>query len=320
MNNFKPKLKIYVLLRSLFFSTLNSIAKIFLEIFVFDKKIRRILKGNLAKLYLKKYIKQADKIYLKQSLDKKIEQTNQKPKIIWQFWEQGFDNAPNIVKACVDSVEKHKNGCEHILLDMNNLKNYIQIPDYIYKLKEKGIIKSAHFSDIVRTYLLSDIGGTWVDSTVFFSNDLAQHIINSDLFIFQNYLKIDLDNLNMASYFISAKPHHIILEKAKILFNLYWIENNFLNNYFMFLHAFTMLSQSTKESKEELQKIPFFNFIPVQHFQKELLNQYSKERWEQIKSISSIHKLSYKDYVLSKHKKIEIEGTFLEKLIKGELD
>ena len=45
-----------MLIKSLFWQIINSIIKICLEIFVFDRKIRRILKGNWAKFYLRKYV------------------------------------------------------------------------------------------------------------------------------------------------------------------------------------------------------------------------------------------------------------------------
>lgn len=300
--------------RTIVFSSINSICKIFLEIFIFDKQIRRILKGKLVKIYLKKYVKDALKI----NIEKNEKKHNDKI-IIWQYWEQGMENAPDIVKACVRSVEKYKNGHEHIILDRNSIKKYTDIPEYIWDLNKKGIIKSAHMSDIIRTNLLIKHGGVWIDATVLLTDDLANYITDADLFVFQNDLKIDLDGLNMASYFIASKPHNKVLERTQGLLNKYWKENRFLNNYFMFLHAFTLVSQANKEMKEEFLKIPFFSFIPVQMFQEEVLNKFDENRWEQIKKISSVHKLSYKTNVLSKNKKMKIEGTFYEKLINGEL-
>ena len=207
----------FKILRTIIFSSLNSIAKIFLEVFVFDKQIRRILKGKLAKSYLKKYVKKACNIQIASENKEQEKET-----IIWQFWEQGYKNAPDLVLACCDSVEKFKNGNKHILLDYNSIKDYVEIPDLIYELKEKGTIKSAHFSDILRTYLLAQHGGVWVDSTVLFTDNLAKFITNADLFVFQNDLRIDLDGLNMASYFIASKPNNEILERAKYLLNNYW--------------------------------------------------------------------------------------------------
>lgn len=310
----KLMINIRQIISILVFKPINSICKCFLEGFVWDKQIRTILKGKLAKIYLKKYVNRISKMKFEGFPDQP------KPKIIWQYWEQGWNNAPDIVQACVKSVEKYKNGCEHILLDKNSIKNYVDIPQYIYDLKDRGIINSAHFSDIVRTYLLCKHGGTWVDATVLFTQNLPEYIINADLFVFQNDLKRDIDGLNMASYFISSKPHNLILERCREIFELYWRENLFLNNYFMFLHAFTMLTRSAKDAKEIFSKIPFFSFVSVQRFQSEILTPYTPERMEQIKSISPIHKLSYKANVLSKHAPMNIEGTFYEKLIKEGLD
>lgn len=295
------------------FKTLNSICKIFLEIFIFDKQIRSILKGKLAKLYLKKYVKQSSKIHVA-PCDKP------KSKIIWQYWEQGIENAPDVVRACIRSVEKYKgDDYKQIILDRESIKEYVQIPENIEKLKEKGIIKSAHYSDILRTYLLVEYGGIWIDATVLLTDELPDYIKDAELFVFQNELRLDCDNLNMASYFISSAPHNVVLEHCKDIFSRYWNENLFLNNYFMFLHAFTMLTQCNEECRNSFAKIPFFSYIPVQRFQVELLNKYNEQRWKQIKSISPIHKLSYKANVLARHRKMETAGTFYEKLVNNQL-
>ena len=303
----------YAFFRTLIFSFLNSLCKIFLEVFVFDRQIRRILKGKLAKFYLRKYVKKACKTEFSEH------ETTESETIIWQYWEQGLENAPDISKACINSVEKYKNGCKHIILDKESVKKYVNIPDIIWKLNEKGVIKSAHLSDIVRTYLLCEYGGVWIDATVLLTDDLPEFITNAELFVFQNDLRIDPDGLNMASYFMAAKPHNGILEKTRLVLEKYWAENRFLNNYFMFLHAFTMVTQFSKTEKEEFSKIPFFSFIPVQLFQKELLKPYNSDRMAQIKRISFAHKLSYKTHVLSKHTPMITPGTFYEKLIEGEL-
>ncbi len=307
----------FAYLRTFAFSFLNSLCKIFLEVFIFDRQIRRILKGKLAKSYLKKYVKKAYKAKLPVFTNAAGEAQNETT--IWQYWEQGVENMPDIAKACVNSVEKHKNGCKHIILDKESVKEYVKIPDIIWKLNKKGVIKSAHLSDVVRTYLLCEYGGVWIDATVLLTDDLPEFITSAELFVFQNDLRIDLDGLNMASYFIAAKPHNEILERTRLILENYWAENRFLNNYFMFLHAFTMVTQFDSNSKEKYGKIPFFSFIPVQMFQKELLKPYNKERMEQIKRISFIHKLSYKTHVLSKNAPMVIKDTFYEKLVEGEL-
>ncbi len=307
-------------IKSLFWQIVNSIIKILLEVFVFDKKIRRILKGNWAKFYLRKYVrgKYGDKYGGKYKYDTPTQTSPYKEgdTVIWQYWESKDGTIPPLVQACLNSVEKHKGKCQRILLTPETVKDYVEIPQIFWDLKEKGKIKTAFFSDILRTCLLLQHGGVWIDATVLLTEDLPSYITDADLFVFQNDLKIDLDGLNMASYFISAKKDNKILRETLSALIQYWKENNFLINYFTFLHTFTMVTQANKENKELFSKVPFFSFLPVQQFQGELLNQFSEERWCEIKKISGVHKLTHKQSVLTKKKEIDITGTFYEHVIK----
>lgn len=292
-------------IKSLFWQIINSIVKICLEIFVFNRRIRRILKGDFAKFYLHKYIDYA----VKKSFETK--EINE-PYRIWQYWEQGLENAPEIVQACLNSVVKYNPNIERVIISPKNVREYVNIPEFIYKLKEKGIIKLAQFSDILRTYLLVEHGGCWIDATVLLTAPLPQYITNADLFVFKADEKSDLDGLNMASYFISAKPNNKILCQCQNFFEKYWKENNFLVNYFSFLHAFTMIAL---RNKDLWGKVPFFSFIPVQQMQSELVKPYSKERFEQLKLMTPIHKLTYKSKVMTKQKNINLEGSLYEAII-----
>ena len=295
-------------LKSLFWQAVNSIIKICLEIFVIDRKIRRILKGNWAKFYLRKYV------------NKGVAPSPQPSpagrgscQYIWQYWESPDGSIPPLVQACLNSVDRYKGNHERILLTPETLKNHVEIPEIFIKLKEKGVIKTAFFSDILRTCLLIQHGGIWMDATVLLTEDLPEFITEADLFVFQNDLKIDLDGLNMASYFIAAKPENRILKQTLSALEYYWKENNFLVNYFTFLHTFTMVTQ---KNKDLFAKVPFFSFLPVQQFQGELLKPFNAGRWEQIKKMSGVHKLTHKQSVLTKKKDFSIEGTFYEYILK----
>ena len=290
---------------------INSLVKIFLEIFIFDKKIRRILKGNWAKFYIKPYV---NKTYC--TLSEDDNNLCKSKRVIWQYWECEDNKTPPIVKACMNSVEQNKGDWERIVITPDNMSKYVKIPDIFLKLKNKGIIKTAFFSDILRTCLLLQNGGIWIDATVLLTEKLPDYISELDFFVFKNNLSVDLDGLNMASYFIVAKKNNFILEQTLRALTFYWEKNNFLVNYFLFLHTFTLVTQKNQINKNYFKQIPFFSFIPVQMFQDELLNEYSHERWEEIKRISGIHKLSYKKNVLARKKEFITQGTFYEFILK----
>ncbi len=46
------------------------------------------------------------------------------------MWLQGYQNAPNLIKVCHESCLKYLDR-EITMIDINNIQNYIDIPDYI---------------------------------------------------------------------------------------------------------------------------------------------------------------------------------------------
>ena len=80
---------------------------------------------------------------------------------------QGYDDAPELVQKCIDSIKK---STQHpvYLIERENVTQYTDFPDYIMEKYEKGIITNAQFSDILRMNLLSRHGGLWIDATVLY--------------------------------------------------------------------------------------------------------------------------------------------------------
>lgn len=83
---------------------------------------------------------------------------------IWVFWGQGEEKMPTIVKICYRKLKENNDNVQ--LIDMNNVRQFVQLPSIIYKKLEKGKLLYAHFSDILRNTLLAQYGGLWIDSTV----------------------------------------------------------------------------------------------------------------------------------------------------------
>lgn len=300
-------------IRTIYFKCLNTIVKTCLELFVFNRSKRRLLKGKFCRWFLKGYIKDIES----SSVELSPADSNKKYRI-WQYWDKGEENAPDLVKVCLKSVEKfNQEGIERVVLNENTIGDYVQIPDYIYKLKDKGIISPAHFADILRTYLLYEHGGLWIDATVYLTGPLPDFIRQSELFVLQNDRNLDPDGLNMTNYFMSSRGNSVIIAKMKKFLEKYWLENHFVINYFFYMHAFTLFTASSLENKKEWSEIHPFSYITVQEMEQELLDKYSKERMEVLCKNSPIHKLSYKKKVIAKKKKFNLDNTVLEYILRN---
>jgi hypothetical protein len=82
------------------------------------------------------------------------------PKIIWTYWD---GTTPDIVNKCIDTWRKHNPTYEIIILNKNNLNNYLPEVDFS---KMKNIENPAHFSDMVRIHVLAKNGGIWCDASI----------------------------------------------------------------------------------------------------------------------------------------------------------
>lgn len=87
---------------------------------------------------------------------------------VFMYWNQGFDNAPEIIKAVRDQNRKILgHNYQIVLLNDENWRNYIDeswIPPKLDKLSKNSI---PHWSDWLRTAVLLKNGGLWLDATAF---------------------------------------------------------------------------------------------------------------------------------------------------------
>lgn len=289
------------------YKTINPLVKICLELFVVNRFQRRHLKGKFCQSFLKNIVKRidAEPVVFEGASEYKI----------WQYWGQGLENAPDLVRACMASVDKFRGDIERVILTEKNIKDYVEIPEYIYDLKSKGIISAAHFSDILRTFLLYKYGGCWIDATVLMTAPIPDEIKNADFFVLRNKKEEDADCLNNTNYFISSNGRSVILAKMKRFLETYWKEYGFVLNYFFYAHAMTLFSDSCEENKKEWAEMPYVPYLTVQQMERELLNKYSKNEFEKLVSNSPIHKLSYKWKVLAKHKQLKLADTIYQHII-----
>lgn len=214
------------------------------------------------------------------------------PKTIWVCWFQGLDNAPEIVKNCIESIRENFKDYDIIIITKNNLKDYVQFPSFIEEKLIDNRISLTHLSDLLRLELLSVYGGVWIDSTVLVtSNGIPKEILDADLFLFQE-LKPGNEghSLPISSWFIVAKPNHPIILATKEMLYTYWRNNSTLIDYFS-LHHFINIS---KEYFSDLwSRVPKYSSALPHLLQLELFDEYSETRYKEICKLTSIHKISY---------------------------
>lgn len=242
------------------------------------------------KIYTKLRKKYVRYIKTEKKLEKK--QIVEKNKNIWIFWYQGMENAPDIVRACYNSIKEHLNTWNIILITKENYMEYVNIPEYIIEKLKKNVMTITHFSDILRLALLEKYGGLWLDATVYCSGNIEiEKLIKNDLFVYRNGWWDNEETINIESWLIYSDAHNkIIKDTLKMLYS-YWEKENYLCNYFL-MHLFFRIS--IEENRKEFEKMPYFNQIDNHLLQADLLKKIDYERVEKIKELTDFHKLTYK--------------------------
>lgn len=90
------------------------------------------------------------------------EPENNIPKKLFMYWHQGWDEAPDVVKRCAETWQRHNPAWDIYLLDANSIANKINLPPAAKALN----LPLPALSDVIRICLLKKYGGVWADATL----------------------------------------------------------------------------------------------------------------------------------------------------------
>lgn len=290
----------HLLIYSTFLAMMLGFTKKSLEILrlaVSNKVLKKLRKRY--KRFIEDYIKKHNISYNNQVCNDKV----------WVCWLQGFDNAPELVQECILSQQAHLKNQEYILLTEKNYSQYVDFPDFIIEKMKKGTISKTHFSDLLRLELLKKYGGTWIDATVYLSDELPSYMVNSHLFVFQD-LKPGLDGhcTALSSWFMTASAQNPIISLTLALLYEYWRTHDKMIDYFL-LHDFFQLAIEAYPSEWNT-VIPFSNSTPHILLLR-LFEKYDPEVWKAVKEQTPVHKLSYK----FDEKEFLKKGTYFDEIL-----
>ena len=256
---------------------------------------------------IKKHIKSNVNIdFIKSNIKKEILadlNETEFPKVIWTMWWQGEEKAPNIVKSTLYYMRgfAKKHGYRVIVVDSENIGEYVTIPDTIYRKLETKKINLANFSDLVRFMLIDQYGGIWLDSTMYVDIEFPISVLEREFSSINHPdgLDISIDdnitNKRWVSFCLSGTKGNIVAKSMKY-FMIDQIENNeVLPDYFMVDFGLDYLYDEFEEIRDILVSIPEYSS------QKDIFwldvnrnSIFDKEEWEKELSINKIFKTTYK--------------------------
>lgn len=235
--------------------------------------------------------------YLKKKYGKYIEKIDypedckkEKSRDIWICWLQGEENAPEIVKTCIGSVRKYMSRYNINIITFDNMDNYIRFPQYILEKWHGGKISNTLMSDLIRTELLIQYGGLWLDATVLLTAPVPEYVFEKKLFMYTHSYPDDV-TMVFNSWLIYSDGNSRLLRVTRDLLHEYWKQENVTREYFMW-HLF--MTMATEKYPEDAVQIDYVTDELPETLARIIFRPYDRMFWKELTAITPIHKLSNK--------------------------
>lgn len=193
---------------------------------------------------------------------KEIEETtpSEEARRIWTIWWQGEENAPPLVKACINSMKENANGAKVTVITTENCKDYVDIPDYILEKHKKGYICNAVLSDITRFMLLEKYGGLWLDATIYVAKPIPSEYFKYRLY--SQHTKPEtmtcwVQNNAYHIFVVGSQPKGKMVSFTLKMFLEYWRRYDVAVDYLSTDYFFMIAMQEYPEIKEEIDSLPY---------------------------------------------------------------
>jgi hypothetical protein len=147
-------------------------------------------------------------------------------KIVWMFWQQGWHQAPEIVRRCHDSWVRHNPSYDVLAVDGKTLFDFVQFPPTVTLDREDFPVQKV--AALGRLALLSRYGGAWADATVMCARSLDAWLDDYYAAGFFAFRDPGIDRL-MSNWFIASDRDNPILQGLYARFAEFFARTRFTN-------------------------------------------------------------------------------------------
>ena len=221
---------------------------------------------------------------------------------IYVMWWTGKDTMPPIVKICFNNLMQNCHRHPVTLLTKDNL--FITFPSIEELLKrpvslyEQGSISIQHLSDMVRTLILYECGGIWIDSTVFVSSDWDKDLMNQNFYSGRRSKKYANSGKSVTegqwtSYFIgSVKGNPLLKFLYDGLIECYGRQGK-IAEYYTMDYLFAISMNSSKSIRLLISQVPVIN-ADLFSLEKFMYQPFNKSQFELFIKSAPFFKLNHR--------------------------
>jgi hypothetical protein len=174
------------------------------------------------------------------------------PRRVWIYWEQGWDEAPELVRRCRRSWEERNPGWEVVALDAASAAAWVPA---VAEIGWRGMRRN-HRANFLRMDLLAGHGGVWADATVFCSVPLDAWLPPLTATGFFAFARPGKDRL-LSTWLLAARPEHPLLLAWRAACRRYARLTRGADFYFWFPYLFADLCRSDAAASRIWKATPY---------------------------------------------------------------
>ncbi len=214
---------------------------------------------------------------------------------VWTCWWQGEENAPLLVKKCLESQREHlPKQTKHVIITWENYQDYIELPKYIVEKAKSGKIKPAHLADIARCCLLYRYGGIWLDSTVYLLDKLPEECFAYEIMTRSTGERVYCTNVSWVTWFLGGRKKEELFRFVMEAFFAYFKHYDEISNYYMIDFLIAIACRELEGIEKKLSKVTINNVHATQ-LQKHLHEVFDENIFRTYTENGYLQKLTYKE-------------------------
>jgi hypothetical protein len=151
------------------------------------------------------------------------------PRLIWTLWLQGWESAPEIVRACHRTLRTQNADWDIRALTAGDISRWLP-GDALIEAVTGKTLEPETYSDVIRIALLNRYGGVWADSSVYFLEPLDRWLHEKAVSGFVAFAWPP--ERKLSNWFLAANERNYLIEAWYARCLDYWKTHDQRDEYF----------------------------------------------------------------------------------------
>jgi hypothetical protein len=202
------------------------------------------------------------------------------------------------------------------LITLENYRNYVEIPASVMKRYEDGDISMTHLSDVLRSALLYEHGGFWLDSTIYMTKPLSADFFDRECVYTLRHKKPESEKVifdgNWAVHTFFSRPYNKLFGFTRDAFAFWYESHREFVDYFMIDYLVSIAFHELPGVRENIEACEYTTWDHL-GLTRRLSDEYNEEEWQKIIQEGQFYKLTrqYK-FLAEKDGKLTLYGKILD--------